>query len=138
MHTAQAVNTGVGRTRALFESALAQVCAAAPGPLAIFDLTDDVLVLANPAFVAEFGCTPASRAAFERGFEAVSSAADTPPPNYDGEETQRIELFCPRTGRWYLFHWSRLQAPDGTRLLMLNAQNLTERMDTMRQQRALQ
>ena len=54
MHTAQAVNTGVGRTRALFESALAQVCAAAPGPLAIFDLTDDVLVLANPAFVAEF------------------------------------------------------------------------------------
>jgi C4-dicarboxylate-specific signal transduction histidine kinase len=138
MHTAQAVNTGVGRTRALFESALAQVCAAAPGPLAIFDLSDDVLVLANPAFVAEFGCTPASRAAFERGFEPVSSGTDNPPPGCGGEATQRVELFCPRTGRWYLFHWSRLQAPDGTLLLMLNAQNLTERMDTMRQQRALQ
>ncbi len=138
MHTAQAVDTGVGRTRALFESALAQVCAAAPGPQAIFDLTDDVLMLANPAFVAEFGCVPASRAAFERGFEPVSSAIDASPPGCDGEEPHRIELFCPRTGRCYLFHWSRLQTPEGAPLLMLNAQNLTERMDTMRQQRALQ
>ena len=138
MHTAQAVNTGVGRTRALFESALAQVCAAAPGPLAVFDLTDDVLMLANPAFITEFGCTPTSRTAFERGFEPVSTGIDNPSPGCDGEDVQRVELFCPRTGRWYLFHWSRLAAPDGAQLLMLNAQNLTERMDTMRQQRALQ
>jgi len=138
MQTAQAVNTGVGRTRALFESALAQVCAAAPGPQAIFDLGGDVLMLANSAFVAEFGSTPASRAAFERGFEPVSSGADHPTASCDGEMSQRAELFCPRTGRWYVFHWSRLHAPDGTPLLMLNAQNLTERMDTMRQQRALQ
>jgi signal transduction histidine kinase len=139
MHTAQAVNTGVSRTRALFEAALAQVCAAAPGPQAIFDLADDVLMLANPAFVAEFGCIPQSRTAFERGFEPVSGASDpNSPPACDTEETQRVELFCPRTSRWYLFHWSRLQAPDGSQLLMLNAQNLTERMDTMRQQRALQ
>ncbi len=124
MHTAQAVNTGVSRTRALFEAALAQVCAATPGPQAIFDLADDVLMLANPAFVAEFGGVPTSRAAFERDFEPVTGASD--------------ELFCPRTGRWYLFHWSRLQVPDGNELVMLNAQNLTERMDTMRQQRALQ
>ena len=138
MHTAQAVNTGVSRTRALFESALAQVCAASPGPQAIFDPADDVLMLANPAFVAEFGCTPPSRAAFERSFEPVATTTDGTPPAYDAEETQRVELFCPRTSRWYLFHWSRLRAPDGTPLLMLNAQNLTERMDTMRQQRALQ
>ncbi|HEY6923115.1 MAG TPA: ATP-binding protein [Steroidobacteraceae bacterium] len=138
MHTAQAVNTGVGRTRALFESALAQVCEAAPGPVAVFDRAPDVLMLANAAFVAEFGCTPASRAAFERDFEPVSSTTDSPPPACAGSETQRVELFCPRTGRWYVFHWSHLQAPDGARLLMLNAQNLTERMDTMRQQRALQ
>src|SRR6478672_2088892 len=98
MHTAQAVNTGVGRTRALFESALAQVCAAAPGPQAIFDLTGDVLMLANSAFVAEFGSTPASRAAFERGFEPVSSGTDHPPASCDGEASQRTELFCPRTG----------------------------------------
>lgn len=138
MHTAQAVSTGVGRTRALFESALAQICAAAPGPQAIFDLTHDVLMLANPAFLAEFGSIPASRTVFERGFEPVSSATEAAPSGCEGEEPQRMELFCPRTGRWYLFHWSRLQTPDGTPLLMLNAQNLTERMDTMRQQRALQ
>jgi C4-dicarboxylate-specific signal transduction histidine kinase len=136
MHTAQAVNTGVSRTRALFDSALAQVCAAAPGPQAIFDLTDDVLMLANAAFIAEFGGTPASRAAFERGFEPVGT--DSPQQAYDADDAQRVELFCPRNSRWYLFHWSPLQAPDGNRLLMLNAQNLTERMDTMRQQRALQ
>ena len=138
MHTAQAVNTGAGRTRALFESALAQVCAATPGPLAIFDLAEDVLILSNAAFVAEFGCTPTSRAAFERSFEPVAATTDSSAQTYDADNTQRVELFCPRTSRWYLFHWSRLQAPDGSLLLMLNAQNLTERMDTMRQQRALQ
>ena len=138
MYTAQRIDAGAGHARAHFESALAQLCAAAPGPQAIFDSSDDTLVLANPAFAAEFGYIPASRAAFERSFEPVATTAESAPQELESEETYRIEVFCPRTSRWYLFYWSRLRTPDGSLLRMLNAQNLTERMDTVRQQRALQ
>jgi C4-dicarboxylate-specific signal transduction histidine kinase len=139
MFTAQRFNAGAGHTRALFESALVQLCAAAPGPQAIFDSADDTLVLANPAFTTEFGCVPSSRAAFERSFEPVATtSADSTLQEHESEGGRRVEVFCPRTSRWYLFHWSRLRAPDGSLLVMLNAQNLTERMDTMKQQRALQ
>jgi signal transduction histidine kinase len=123
--------------RAVYVSALEQFCAAVPEPHAVFDTADDALLLANSAFVAEFGAPPSARADFERSFEPVIPS-DNPRAHPETHEFRRVELFCPRSGRWYLFHWSHLRAPDDSLLLMLSAQNLTERMDTTRQQRALQ
>jgi C4-dicarboxylate-specific signal transduction histidine kinase len=121
------VRAGVvsGHRQSLFEAALAQVCEVSPSPCAVFDPHADTLVLANPAFRAEFGAAPQTRAHFEQSFEPLAMAADG-------------EVFCPRTGRWYAFHWSSLQGPDDSAFTMLSAQNLTERMETMRQHRALQ
>jgi hypothetical protein len=114
-----------GRRQGPFEAALAQVCEGSPSPCAVFDPLADTLVLANPAFRAEFGDEPQSRARFEQNFEPVGVAAEG-------------EVFCPRTGRWYAFHWSSVHTPDDGELTLLSALNLTERMETMRQHRALQ
>jgi hypothetical protein len=57
--------------RPAFDAALARICAAFPNSHAVFDATDDTLVLANPAFINEFGTLPLSRSSFERRFEPV-------------------------------------------------------------------
>jgi signal transduction histidine kinase len=124
-----------------FEAALSRVCAALPAPCAVFDAVDDAPILANPAFLTEFGALPGSLAAFEQGFEPVGlPTSDTAHALLadDAREAWRVEVFCPRSGRWYSFHWSRLQTPEGSALLLLNAHNLTERIDAVRQHRALQ
>lgn len=138
MQSAYLAGDSLSTVRASFEASLAQFCAAVPTPHAVFDEADDALVLANPPFVAEFGAVPASRKAFERDFEPVSIESDSPARSGGVDTAHRVEVFCPRRGRWYVFHWSRLFAPHGGILVMLSAQNLTERMDTMRQQRALE
>ena len=113
-----------------FPQALQAVCDSLPTPCAVFDPASDVLVLANPAFRDEFGGQPDTRAGFEQQFERVSPPEDIP-------EAQRLEVFCPRSSRWYEFQWSVLRTSEGT-LTLLSAQNLTERMETSRQHRALQ
>jgi C4-dicarboxylate-specific signal transduction histidine kinase len=122
-----------------FDMALRKVCDSLVAPCAVFDPSTDALLLANPAFRQEFGALPASRAAFEQLFEPV-----TPPtgphlsPLEDIPQAQRVEVFCPRSSRWYSFQWSVLRNLQDNPLTLLNAQNLTERMETLRQQRALQ
>jgi hypothetical protein len=113
--------------RPAFDAALARICAAFPTSYAIFDATDDTLVLANPAFTGEFGTLPPSRSSFEQRFEPVGCM-----------EGQNVEVFCRQTGRWYGFYWTQLQAPDGMPLTLLSVHNLTDRVDNMRQHRALQ
>jgi C4-dicarboxylate-specific signal transduction histidine kinase len=133
--------SSVSNGRAVFEAALTQFCAAVPAPAAVFDAAGDGLICANSAFRAEFGTLPNSRAQFERDFEPVSgTGADirASPPADGGEDAPRYEVFCPRSSRWYLFQWSTMRAPDNCELTLLSAQNLTERMDTLRQHRALQ
>jgi signal transduction histidine kinase len=138
LHSNAALATG----RPAFDAALAHICAAFPTSHAIFDSTDDTLVLANSAFTAEFGTLPLSRSSFEQRFEPVgcpNAAADKKgaPESHPGEG-QRVEVFCRQTGRWYGFYWAHLQAPDGRPLTFLCVHNLTERVDNMRQHRALQ
>lgn len=122
--------------RPAFDAALAQICAAFPSAQAVFDVSDDTLVVANTAFVTEFGALPLSRSSFEQRFEPV---AREPVSSVHPMDTgRRSEMFCRQTGRWYAFHWSSLEAPDGAPLVMLSVQNLTERVDSMRQHRVLQ
>jgi C4-dicarboxylate-specific signal transduction histidine kinase len=121
----------VDRTYAPFEQALQRVCAALPLPCAVFDTGDDALILANPAFLAEFGAPPpVSRTMFEQGFEPVSVLG--------GQEAHSVEVFCPRSGRSYSFQWTQLRHPRGCELAVLSTQDLTERMDAVRRHRALQ
>jgi signal transduction histidine kinase len=138
LHSTAALETG----RPAFDAALAHICAAFPTSHAIFDSTDDTLVLANAAFAAEFGTLPLSRSSFEQRFEPVgcpNATADKngAPESHPGEG-HRVEVFCRQTGRWYGFYWVHLQAPDGRPLTFLSVHNLTERVDNMRQHRALQ
>jgi C4-dicarboxylate-specific signal transduction histidine kinase len=124
-----------------FDIALRKVCDSLAAPCAVFDPATDALLLANPAFRQEFGALPASRAAFEQQFEPVTVTAPTSPqlsPLEDIPQAQRVEVFCPRSSRWYSFQWSVLRNHQDNPLTLLNAQNLTERMETLRQQRALQ
>ena len=128
-------------TRPAFDAALAQICAAFPRSQAVFDVSDDTLVVANTAFVAEFGASALSRSSFEQRFEPVDSASvqgERLPPLQDHPSGRRVEVFCRQTGRWYEFHWSSLEAPDGATLVLLSVQNLTERVDSIRQHRVLQ
>jgi signal transduction histidine kinase len=67
----------------------------------------------------------------------VAPAGNLSPPQ-DIPEAQRSEVFCPRSSRWYAFQWSVLRNLQDTPLTLLSAQNLTERMEALRQQRALQ
>ncbi len=127
--------------RPAFDAALAQVCAAFPTAQAVFDCSDDTLVLANPAFGTEFGTLPLLRSSFVERFEPVGYAtapAQGPLPDHPADEGQGIEVFCRETGRWYAFYWRHLQAPDGVALILLSVHNLTERVDNMRRYRALQ
>lgn len=128
--------------RDTFNVALGQICAAVPAPLAVFDTADEALVVANPAFFAEFGVMPVSRTSFEQRFEPVSTggalAGDVGASLQGKLEGRCIEMFCRHSGRWYVFQWSRLRRPDGGTLALLTTQNLTERMDNVRQHRALQ
>jgi C4-dicarboxylate-specific signal transduction histidine kinase len=106
---------------------------------AVFDPGSDALVLANRGFHDEFGALPATRSAFEQLFEPVaidSTAALSPPA--DIAAPRRVEVFCAQSGRWYCFQWSLIKDTEDSPLLLLSAQNLTERMETLRQQRALQ
>ena len=127
--------------RPAFDAALARICAAFPTAHAVFDAADDTLILANSAFTHEFGTLPPSRSSFEQRFEPVSysnpQAERSALPDHSLEARQ-IEVFCRQTGRWYAFHWTHLQAPDGATLALLSVHNLTERVDNMRQHRALQ
>jgi C4-dicarboxylate-specific signal transduction histidine kinase len=124
-----------------FHQALRTVCDGLATPCAVFDPASDALLLANPAFRREFGALPNSRTEFEQLFEPVGSgppAAGTLSPLEDIPEAQRLEVFCPRSSRWYAFQWSVLRNQQDAPLTLLSAQNLTERMETSRQQRALQ
>jgi len=127
--------------RGAFEAALRGLLAEIPTSHAVFESGDDSLLFANPAFFAEFGALPESRASFEQRFEPVSVTAHdsdlgaSPAAKADG---RRTEVFCPASGRWYVLQWSRLHRPEGGALTLLTAQNLTERMDNVREQRALQ
>jgi signal transduction histidine kinase len=140
MRAPHAVAATIGSGRASFEAALSQFCAVAPTPCAVFDASADTLVLANAAFVAEFGSPPASRSEFEHGFEPVNvtSTDDHPSPAPAANGVRRAEVFCPRRSRWYCFEWHRLRTPEQSDLIMLSAQNLTERVETIRQHRVLQ
>jgi C4-dicarboxylate-specific signal transduction histidine kinase len=136
------VDASIGTARPAFDAALARICAAFPTSHAVFDAADDSLLVANPVFAAEFGSLPSSRSSFEQRFDPVGYA------NVQAErESQqhqhagaghRVEVFCRHTGRWYAFHWTYLQAPDGAPLTLLSVHNLTERVDNMGQHRALQ
>jgi signal transduction histidine kinase len=130
-------------SRAEFEVALGPIFAAIPAPHAVFDSVDDILVAANPAFIAEFRNIPVSRRSFEQSFELVAPANEVRGalPGCDEERglaSQQREVFCRRTGRWYVFHWSALRVPNGGSFTLLSVTNLTERMDGVRQNRALQ
>jgi signal transduction histidine kinase len=128
-------------SRSAFEDALRGLLVEIPTPHALFEGADESLVLANPAFFAEFGVLPDSRASFAQRFEPVSVTAHDGDPDASPEaraDGQRTEVFCPGSGRWYVLQWSRLHRPDGGELALLTAQNLTERMDNVREQRALQ
>ena len=119
--------------------ALREVCGSLAAPCAVFDPSTDALLLANPAFRREFGALPTSRPAFEQLFEPVAPpVTGTLSPLEDIPQAQRVEVFCPRSSRWYSFQWSVLRNQQDNPLTLLNAQNLTERMETLRQQRALQ
>ncbi len=121
--------------------ALREVCASIAAPCAVFDARSDLLILANSAFRREFGSLPASRTAFEQLFEPVATGGNSgshmSPPE-DIPEPRPVEVFCPRSSRWYSFQWSVLRNHQDNPLTLLNAQNLTERVETLRQQRALQ
>ncbi len=117
--------------------ALRKVCDSIAAPCAVFDAMSDTLVLANSAFRQEFGSLPTSRTAFEQLFEPVGASVAVSPPE-DIPETRPVEVFCPRSSRWYSFQWSVLRNHQDNPLTLLNAQNLTERVETLRQQRALQ
>lgn len=139
--SARAPDTKAGALRAAFEVALAQFCHAAPSACALFDADDDTLIIANAAFVTEFGGSPGTRTEFNRSFEPVAIVhSDDGDASLSGAipSPHGVEVFCPRLSRWYSFHWSRLQAPESSAVIMLNVQNLTERMETVRQHRALQ
>ena len=128
-------------TRGAFEEAVRGLLAGIPSPHAVFESADDSLVFANPAFFAEFGVLPDSRASFEQRFEPVSVTAHDGDPGASRAapaDGQRTEVFCPASGRSYVLQWSRLRRPDGGALALLTAQNLTERTDNVREQRALQ
>jgi signal transduction histidine kinase len=131
---------GIGYSRAQFEVALGEILAAIPAPHAAFDSVDDVLVAANPAFIEEFSDRPVSRRNFELSFELVAAAnerRDTVAEDVRPRSDRR-EVFCRRTGRWYVFHWSALSIPSGGSFTLLSVTNLTEKMDGVRQNRALQ
>src|SRR6185312_16771460 len=120
-----------------FDMALRKVCDSLAAPCAVFDPATDALLLANPAFRQELGALPASRAAFEQQFEPVTVTAPTSPQLSQLEDipqAQRVEVFCPRSSRWYSFQWSVLRNHQDNPLTQLNAQNLTERIETLRQQ----
>jgi hypothetical protein len=124
-----------------FDQALRTVCDGLAAPCAVFDPASDALLLANPAFRREFGALPNSRAEFEQLFEPLSpgpAVAGSVSPLEDIPEARRLEVFCPRSSRWYAFQWSVLRNHQDAPLTLLSAQNLTERMETSRQQRALQ
>ena len=126
-----------------FETVLGQICAAIPAPHAVFDSVDDGLVAANPAFIAEFRDIPGSRRSFEQSFELVAPPNETRGGLTGCEEdaglaSHQHEVFCRRTGRWYIFHWTALDIPNGGSFTLLSVTNLTERMDGVRQNRALQ
>jgi signal transduction histidine kinase len=130
-------------SRAEFELALGQIFAAIPAPHAVFDRADDRPVAANPAFIAEFRKIPISRRSFEQSFELIAPPNDArgAPPGCDEETnlaSHQREVFCRRTGRWYVFHWSSLHVPNRGSFTLLSVTNLTERMDGVRQNRALQ
>ncbi|MDE0855935.1 MAG: hypothetical protein OSA97_16090, partial [Nevskia sp.] len=112
------------------EPPLAQFCAAVSVPCAVFDADSQSLLFANAAFLAEFGAAD-SRPTFERAFEPVQSAPGREPA------PGCAEVFCPSSGRWYSFSWSPLQLA-GRALALLSVQNLTERMEALRQHRAQQ
>lgn len=120
---------------ALFEMALQRVLESLPALCAVFDPDTDALVLANPAFRMEFGLLPASRSAFEERFEPVAadSSATGLSPLGDIAAPGRVQVFCVRSGRRYCFQWSILRTAPDTALLLLNAQNLTDHLETSRQ-----
>lgn len=136
-HSALQLRSSVGPARlrsagdaAAAEPLLAQFCAAVSVPCAVFDADSQSLLFANAAFLAEFGAAD-SRPTFERAFEPVQSAPGREPaPGCS-------EVFCPSSGRWYSFSWSPLQLA-GRALALLSVQNLTERMEALRQHRAQQ
>lgn len=126
--------------RPAFDAALAQVLGAIAVPHAVFAAVEQTLILANPAFLAEFGTAPASRASFEERFEPVQAASTDTLRAENGRtlDCERREVFCRHTGRWYVFRWAHLVTPQGTKLVLLSVQNLTERVNDIRQHRALQ
>lgn len=125
--------------RSAFDAALVQVLGAIAVPHAVFDV-DQRLAHANPAFLAEFGSTPTTRSSFEERFEPVQAASIDALRAENGRcfDGERREVFCRQTGRWYGFRWVHLATPDGTTLTLLSVQNLTERVNDIRQHRALQ
>ena len=136
-----ALTAGSPVERGLFEVALRQVCEGLPIPCAVFDTADDSLLLANPAFLEEFGGRPLSRTAFEKNFERVTALSprgeDRRQPG-QAQGASPVEVFCPATGRSYAFLWSSMRSPDDSELMVLSTQDLTERMEALRQHRALQ
>src|SRR6266704_2251858 len=93
-----------------FDMALRKVCDSLAAPCAVFDPSTDTLLLANPAFRQEFGTLPTSRTAFEQLFESVTApGAGNVSPLEDIPQAQRVEVFCPRSSRWYSFQWSVLR-----------------------------
>jgi len=133
VHSAQAA-------RAAFDAALLQVLGSITAPHAVFDAGGQTLMFANPAFLAEFGAAPDSRSGFEQRFDPVQGGGSDAFAAPDGRrcEGDRCEVFCRETGRWYVFWWGHLEAPDGAALLLLSVQNVTERVNDIRQHRALQ
>lgn len=121
------------------EPQLKHLCAAIAAPCAIFDAPAGQLVFANAAFLAEFGEAPASRSVFEQRFEQVPVALpDGHAAPAEAADSPATEVFCPASGRWYAFNWSPLGAVAGRELAVLSVQNLTERMEALRQHRAQQ
>ena len=138
---AMTVDPPASPERQLFEVALQQVCEALPIPCAVFDAADDSVILANRAFLGEFGGRPVSRTTFEQGFEPVAvlnTQGDSRRLAGESQGASPLEVFCPSTGRSYAFQWSSMRSPDGSPLAVLSTQDLTERMEALRQHRALQ
>jgi len=139
--TARITFDAADTARITFEAALARISAALPTSHAVFNAADDTLIIANPAFAAEFGTPPPSRSSFEQRFEPVGCdnvAERVRHQDHHAEDGSWVEMFCRRTGRWYAFHWTNIEAPDGATLTLLSVHNVTERVDNMRQHRALQ
>jgi C4-dicarboxylate-specific signal transduction histidine kinase len=129
-------NGGPGVARAPAQADSLSLLDALPHPCAAFHDRSGSMLHANAPFVTAFGNGTPARSEFETRFEKLASSEVS---SADGQALSN-EVFHSASGRWYSFTWTRLQLPWNGRARascsLLNAHDLTERVESLRQQRA--